>query len=93
MTIRELELQINKFFLDSEKDSQQENAKGVGIYPNSVILTKAQYDNFLKQIFKIDVDFGDEVVIQSICGLKVIITDYIAEPRLIRMCRNNKGDC
>ena len=93
MTIKELELEINKFFLDSEKDSQQENTKGTGVYPNSVILTKAQYDNFLKEMFKIDVDFGNEIVIKSICGLKVIFTDYIAEPRLIKMCRNKKGDC
>jgi len=87
MTLRELELEINKFYLESEKDSAGERQQG--IYPNSIILTKEQYNNFLKELFNINSDIlssiHEDVIIQSICGLKVIFTSYIEKPRVIYM--------
>lgn len=82
MTVRELELEINRFYLDSEKDSNGDRKEG--IYPNSVLLTKEQYNNFLKEIFNTEEDFPPEIFIQSICGLKVIFTSHIDKPRVIR---------
>lgn len=87
MDLRELELEINRFYLESSKDPFGERQQG--LYPNSVILTKDQYNSFLKEIFNIKSDvltpIHEEVVIQSICGLKVIFTNYIEKPKVVRI--------
>lgn len=83
MTLKELELEINRFYLDSEKDLNGD--RKLGVYPNSVLLTREHYNNFLKELFKTEEEFPPEIIIQSICGMKVILTSFIDKPKLIRI--------
>lgn len=87
MTIKELELQINQFFLDSEKETDEKGNFQKGVYPNAVIMTNEHYKNFLKEIFKVesDTEIPDGVLISSICGMKVIFSDSIEKPKVIRI--------
>lgn len=88
MTIAELELEKNRFFLDSEKELDENGNHLKGVYPNAVILTEHQYKQFLKEIFNIDdnAEIPDGIFINSICGLKPIITsDPIEKPKVIRI--------
>ena len=87
MTIQELELEINKFFLDSEKDSEGTGTRKIGTYPNAVIMNSTHYKNFLKELFHTedDVDIPEGVFIGSICGLKVLFSEEIETPRVIKM--------
>jgi hypothetical protein len=87
MTIQDLELEINKFFLDSEKEANTIEKRHQGIYPNSVIMTHSHYKEFLKELFHTseDVDIPEGVFISSICGLKVIFSDEIDTPRVIKV--------
>jgi hypothetical protein len=88
MTIYELELEINQFFLDSEKETDDKGIRQKGIYPNAVILTEAQYKEFLKELFNVsgETQVPDGVFISSICGLKTIISEEdLVKPRVVRM--------
>ena len=88
MTIHELELEINQFFLDSEKEVDDQGNRQKGIYPNAVILTEDHYKNFVKELLHIanDAEFPEGLFIKSICALKVIISsEETMKPRVVRL--------
>lgn len=88
MTILELEHEINKFFLDSEKEIDEKGQRQRGVYPNALILTEDQYKTFVKELLHIseDSDFPEGLFIKSICGLKVIISlEDMVKPRVVRL--------
>lgn len=89
MTLHELELQINQFFLDSEKEVDEKGNRQKGVYPNSVIMTKEHYKSFLRELFKTedDTEIPDGVLISSICGLKVIFSQDIEIPKVVKITR------
>lgn len=89
MTIEELESEINRFFLDSEKEVDDKGIRQMGVYPNAVIMTNQHYKNFLKELFHTEdeVDIPEGVFITSVCGLKVIFSDDIERPRVIKMVK------
>jgi len=89
MTIQELESEINKFFLDSEKEVDEKGNRLLGVYPNAVIMTNKHYKSFLKELFHTqdEVEVPEGVFITSICGLKVIFSDEIEKPRVIKMVK------
>lgn len=89
MTIQELESEINKFFLDSEKEVDEKGNRLLGVYPNAVIMTNEHYKVFLKELFHTqdEVEVPEGVFITSICGLKVIFSDEIEKPRVIKMVK------
>lgn len=60
---------INEFYL----------ADKANVYPNAVILTKDHLYSFYPDIKETDLK------IESLHGLKVILTDYIDSPRLIKI--------
>jgi hypothetical protein len=88
MTLHELELEINQFFLDSEKEADG-NGRTLGVYPNAVILTQEHYKEFLRELFKTqgDAEIPDGVLISSICGLKVIFSEDVEKPKVVRITR------
>ena len=88
MTINELEYAINQFYLDSEKELDDNGNHMKGVYPNAVVLTEAQYKDFLKELFHVegDTEIPEGIFIQSICGLKTIISiEYLEKPIVIKM--------
>jgi hypothetical protein len=88
MTIHELELEINQFFLDSEKEVDEQGNRQKGIYPNAVILTQEHYKDFVKELLHIesDAEFPEGLFIKSICALKVIISsEETMKPRVVRL--------
>lgn len=88
MTINELELEINHFFLKSEKEVDEFGNHMLGTYPNAVILTEDQYKEFLRELFHVSdsVEIPEGVFINSICGLKTIITkENLEKPKVIRI--------
>jgi hypothetical protein len=77
MDLQALRFKINEFYLESKNRE----------YPNSVLVTNEQYKNFLKEMFKVP-DFSDipeGIFITSIEGLKVVFTDELEEPRVLKM--------
>lgn len=52
------------------------------VYPNAIIITKDQLYSFYPQIKGKSRNF---IKIESLCGLKVVFTDYIEKPRLIKL--------
>ena len=77
MDLQTLRTKINEFYLDSKNRE----------YPNSLLVTKDQYKDFLKETFKVP-DFSeipDGVFITSIEGLQVVFTDDLVEPRVLKM--------
>lgn len=88
MTIHDLELEINQFFLDSEKEVDEKGVRQQGVYPNAVLLTEQQYKDFIKEILNVDdeIDIPSGIFISSICGLKAIISEEnLDKPKVIRM--------
>jgi len=88
MTTLELELEINQFFLDSEKEVDENGNRQKGIYPNAVILTENQYKDFIKEILNVEseVDIPNGIFISSICGLKAILSNEdLPKPRVVRI--------
>ena len=88
MTIRDLELEINQFFLDSEKETDEKGTRQLCVYPNAVLLTEEQYKEFLKEILSVEdeIDIPSGIFISSICGLKAIIyEDDLDKPKVIRI--------
>lgn len=88
MTIAELELEKNQFFLDSKKEVDEDGNHLRGVYPNAVILTDSQYKTFLKEIFHIskETEIPDGVFINSICGLKTILTkEDLDKPKVVKL--------
>jgi hypothetical protein len=84
MTLDELQLKINEFYLESSKDPES-GERIIGTYPNSIILTKGQYKEFLRELFKLEenAEMPDGVLLSSINGLKVFFTEYLPEPKVI----------
>lgn len=77
MDLQTLRSKINEFYLESKNRE----------YPNSLLVTKDQYKDFLKETFKVP-DFSeipDGVFITSIEGLQVVFTDDLDEPRVLKM--------
>lgn len=88
--LTQIKEKIHAYYLESEKDGLENNkVRSRGEYPNTLLLTQDQYKNILKEMFKLQEDVSDEVLLEikimSIEGLKVVFTDYIEEPKVIRM--------
>lgn len=88
--LEKIKEKIHAYYLESEKDGLENNkVRSRGEYPNTLLLTQDQYKNILKEMFKLQEDVSDEVLLEikimSIEGLKVVFTDYIEEPKVIRM--------
>jgi hypothetical protein len=88
--LTEIKEKIHKYYLESEKDRLENNkVRSRGEYPNTLLLTQDQYKNILKEMFKLQEDINDEVLLEikimSIEGLKVVFTEFIEEPKVIRM--------
>lgn len=62
---------INQFYLESRKE-------GAGIYPNAILMTSNQLADQTR-------DLPPGIKIESLQGLTVILTDYIEEPRLLKL--------
>lgn len=62
---------INEFYLDSRKE-------GSGIYPNAILITSSQLSDLTRHL-------PPGIKIEALEGLTVILTDYIKEPKLIRL--------
>lgn len=87
MDLHGLEQEINQFFLDSEKES--EGGRALGVYPNAVILTQNHYKDFLRELFKVsgDSEIPNGVIVSSICGLKVIFSEDVDKPKVVKITR------
>jgi hypothetical protein len=88
--LTEIKEKIHKYYLESEKDGLENNkVRSRGEYPNALLLTQDQYKNILKEMFKLQENVSDEVLLEikimSIEGLKVVFTEFIEEPKVIRM--------
>ena len=77
MTLEQLRMKINEFYLDSK----------VREYPNTLLLTKQQYKEFLKEMFNVpdEHEIPEGIFIKSIEGLSVAFTDQLDEPRVLKM--------
>ena len=77
MTLKDIRTEINEFYLESKNRE----------YPNSIILTKEQYKAFIRELFKVpsDLDVPEGIIIQSIEGLKVVLTEQIDTPRIVKV--------
>lgn len=90
MTLQEVRQKIHEYYLESEKDGlENHKTRTKGEYPNAILLTEEQYKVLLKEMFKLQEDVSDEVLdevkIMSIEGLKVVFTEYIEEPKILRI--------
>lgn len=90
MTLEEIRQKIHQYYLESEKEGLDSNKmRTKGEYPNSILLTKDQYRVLIREMFKLEGEVNpeilDEVKIMSIEGLKVIFTDYLEEPKILRI--------
>jgi hypothetical protein len=88
--IKTINEKIHEYFLESERDGLNSNkTRSRGEYPNALLITKEQYKNILKEMFKLQEDINNEVLLEikimSIEGLKVVFTEFIEEPKVIRM--------
>lgn len=62
---------INEFFLESRKE-------GLGVYPNAILLTRAQLADYTRHL-------PSGIKLESLNGLNIILTDYIEQPRLLKL--------
>lgn len=90
MTLKEIRQKIHEYYLESEKEGLDSNKmRTKGEYPNSILLTKDQYTMLIKEMFKLQEEINpqtlNKVKIMSIEGLKVIFTDYLEEPKILRI--------
>jgi hypothetical protein len=90
MTLADIKQKVHEYYLNSEKEGLENNkVRTRGEYPNAILLTKEQYKVLIKEVFKLQEDIDDkfleEVKIMSIEGLRVIFTDYIEEPKVLKM--------
>ena len=67
-----LYLRIHKFYW----------ANKARVYPNTILLTEDQLYSYYPSLSKED---RSSVKIESLCGLEVILIDYIEKPRLLRL--------
>jgi hypothetical protein len=77
MDLQALRFKINEFYLESKNRE----------YPNSVLVTNEQYKDFLKEMFRVPdlSEIPEGIFITSIEGLKVVFTDKLEEPRVLKM--------
>jgi len=86
MNLEELQSEINRFYLESEKDPETGD-RIQGVYPNSVLLTMEQYTSFLKELFHLQPsdEMPTGLLVSSILGLKAIIAEGLDTPRVVRI--------
>ena len=77
MDLKELRTKINEFYLESKNRE----------YPNTLLLTKQQYKDFLKELFNVSGEdsIPEGVFIKSIEGLTVAFAEELQEPRVLKM--------
>jgi hypothetical protein len=77
MNLEQLRSKINEFYLESKNRE----------YPNTLLLTKQQYKDFLKELFNVsgEQDIPEGIFIKSIEGLTVAFADELVEPRVLKM--------
>jgi hypothetical protein len=90
MTLEEVKTKIHEYYLESEREGLgNNNMRTKGEYPNAILLTKDQYKSLLKEVFKLQEEIDDkileEVKIMSIEGLRVIFTEHVEEPKILRL--------
>jgi hypothetical protein len=88
--INSIQEKIHQYYLETERDGLDNNkVRSRGEYPNALLMTKDQYKNILKEMFKLQEDVSEEVLfeikIMSIEGLKVVFTDFIEEPKVLKL--------
>lgn len=91
MTSEEIRTLINEYYLDSGKDLLTgESVQSV--YPNAILMTKTQYKAALQSLFHLNESLDsitnedlEHIKILSLEGLKVIFTDFIETPKVIRL--------
>lgn len=92
MKLQDIQTKIHEYFLESEKEGlETQKSRTRGDYPNAIVLTRAQYISLIKEIFKIPENSSDTalegVKILSIEGLEVIFTEYIEEPKILKITK------
>lgn len=93
-TLADIKRKIHEYFIESEKgDGEVSLTRHKGEYPNAVILTKTQYTDLIKEMFNLDKEVSEDVLLEvkvlAIEGLEVILTEYIEEPKVIRLEKKN----
>lgn len=90
MTLQDIRQKIHEYYLESEKEGLDSNKiRTKGEYPNTILVTKDQYKVLIRELLKIQEDIDEkvleEVKILSIEGLKVVFTEYLEEPKILKM--------
>jgi hypothetical protein len=90
MTLTEVRQKIHEHYLESEKEGLDNNKiRTKGEYPNTILVTKDQYKSLVREMLKIQDSLDDKVLeeikILSIEGLKVVFTEYLEEPKILKM--------
>lgn len=62
---------INEFYLESRKE-------GAGVYPNAILMTANQLADHTR-------DLPPGIKIEALEGLTIVLTDYIEEPKLLKL--------
>ena len=94
MRLQNIRTKIHEYFLESEKEGlENQKMRTQGNYPNSILLTKQQYVILIKEMFRITEDTGEDILlgikILSIEGLDVIFTDYLDEPKILKLSKEH----
>ena len=94
MRLQDIRTKIHEYFLESEKEGlENQKMRTQGNYPNSILLTKQQYVILIKEMFRITEDTGEDILlgikILSIEGLDVIFTDYLEEPKILKLSKEH----
>lgn len=85
--------ELNLTYIVHLIDEYHESSKVLGDeghYPNSLLVTEEQYKEIIKNMFKImevPEEAFDEIYssIKFICGLKVIISNHLESPKVLRI--------
>jgi hypothetical protein len=91
MTSQEIRTLINEYYLDSGKDLLT-GESSQSVYPNAIIMTRSQYKEALQSLFNLNESLDsitdedlEHIKVLSLEGLKVILTDFIESPKVIRL--------
>jgi hypothetical protein len=91
MQLEKIRKKIHEYFLSTEKEGGIQDSRGKGEYPNAILLTEEQYLEILKEMFKLEEEISKETLLQvkilSIEGLEVVFTDWIQEPKVMRISK------
>lgn len=52
------------------------------VYPNAIVMTEDQLYSYYPEIKETDRKY---IKLETLCGLKVVLTDYIENPRLLKI--------